>query len=94
MQFRIVTDMLICISYLNELLSGWSLDLSTESTHALRRCMLIKDHRFDYQGKVIAMFCAGTTVILVGASWAIWRFWQWEYGGSSFWRLGTGAGEI
>lgn len=49
---------------------------------------------FTNQGKVIVLLCVGSAVGLVGASWAVWRFWQWEFGAERFWKVGQGAVEI
>jgi len=49
---------------------------------------------FAYQGKVIVLLCVGSAVVLVGASWFVWRFWQWKFGAESFLKLGTGAAGI
>jgi hypothetical protein len=49
---------------------------------------------FAYQGKVVILLCVGSAVALVVASWSVWRFWQWEFGAESFWKVGRGASEI
>lgn len=52
------------------------------------------DDAFAYQGKLVILLCVGSAVVLVGGSWVVWRFFQWEFGGGRFWELGSGAAEI
>lgn len=49
---------------------------------------------FTSQNKVIVLLCVGSAFVVVGGSWAVWRFWQWEFGAESFWKVGKGAVEI
>ena len=58
----------------------------TKYYHSHQRKLAKKefDDAFAYQGRVVAMLCIGGAFVLVGASWAIWRFWQWELGNNSY----------
>jgi hypothetical protein len=72
-----------------------SSDPSSKYYHSHQRHLarLEVDDAFAYQGKVIALLCVGSAVVLAGGSWAAWRLWHWAQGGD-FWDVGKGAGEI